>query len=53
MSAQQLMPESPADPEAHNLADDCRDDAGHEQRPDIEAMAGGEKRRRNQRGLGR
>jgi hypothetical protein len=52
VTTQQLMPEPPADPEAENLPDDRREDADREQRPDIETVAGREKRRCNQGCLG-
>src|SRR5262249_29455954 len=54
VSHQQLMPESPADPKADHLAQNCRNDSGSDQRPDIEAMvSGGEKPTRHPGGLGR
>jgi len=54
VSHQQLMPESPADPKADNLAHDGGNDRGSDERPNIEAVgSGGEKSRRDQRRLGR
>src|SRR5262249_58212225 len=54
ISRQQLMPESPADPKADDLAQNCRNDSGSDQRPDIAAVvSGGEKSSRDQGGLGR
>jgi hypothetical protein len=48
------MPESPADPEADDLAQNCRDDSGSDQRPDIEVVgSSGEKSGRDQSRLGR
>src|SRR5947208_13809115 len=42
MPHQQLMPESPTDPKADDLAQNCRDDSSADQRPDIEVMGSGE-----------
>jgi hypothetical protein len=48
------MPECPADPKADNLAENCCNDSGSDQRPNIEALCpGGEKSRRGQSCLGR
>jgi hypothetical protein len=54
MPHQQLMPESPADPKANDLAHNCRHDPGADQGPDIEVMgSSGEKSGRDQSRLGR
>src|SRR5262249_60121343 len=54
MSHQQLIPESPTDPKADDLAQNCRDDSSGDQRPDIEVVgSGGEKSGRDQSRLGR
>src|SRR5262245_14863243 len=54
VSHQQLMPESPADPKADDFAQNCRNDSGSDQRPDIEPVgSGGEKPGRDQSRLGR
>jgi len=54
ISHQELMPESPADPKADNLAEDRGNDCGRDQRPNIDAVvSGGEKSGRDQSRLGR
>src|SRR5262245_61667052 len=54
ISYQQLMPDSPADPKADDLAQNCREDSGSDQRPDVEAVgSSGEKSGRDQSRLGR
>src|SRR5262245_41374739 len=54
VSHQQLMPESPTDPKADDLAQDCREDSSADQEPDIEVVgSGGEKSGRDQSRLGR
>jgi len=54
MSHQQLMPESPTDPKADNLAQNCGGDSSGDQGPDVEVMgSGGEKSGGDQRRLGR
>jgi len=54
ISHQELMPESPADPKADNLAEDRGNDCGRDQRPNIDAVvSGGEKCGRDQSSLGR
>src|SRR4029079_6705838 len=53
MPRQKLMPISPADPEADDLAHDRRDDPGRDQVPDVDAVRpGGEKPGRDQGRLG-
>jgi hypothetical protein len=54
ISHQYLMPEPPADPKADHLAQDCCNDAGSDQGPDIDVVcSGSEKRSRDQSRLGR
>src|SRR5262245_21954428 len=54
VSHQKLMPESPADPKADDLAKNRGEDFGSDQRPDIEhAGSGGEKPDREQTRLSR
>jgi len=54
ISHQYLMPEPPADPKANHLAQDCCNDPGCDQGPDIDAVcSGSEKRSRDQSRLGR
>jgi hypothetical protein len=49
-----LISESPADPKADNVAQNCRDSSGGDQKPNIEAMcSGGEKPSPNQSRFGR
>jgi hypothetical protein len=36
-----LISESPADPKADNVAQNCRDGSGGDQKPNIEAMCSG------------
>jgi len=51
---QELMPESPADPKADDLAEDGCNGRGGDQRPNVQAMvSGGEKCGRDQSSLGR
>jgi len=48
------VPEPPADPKADNLAQNCCDDSGSDQRPNIDVVcSGSEKRSRDQSRLGR